>query len=98
MADEELRRRCLMQGPIPRFGAAERICSDETYIHPEKGEVCVCKYHWDRIEAGLDKIPKLRRHRDYDGVGLAPWLRQRRSHRRSWRRAIPVEGGWSRFR
>jgi hypothetical protein len=50
------------------------LCQQERFTHPEKGELCVCEEHWLEIEAGIRRVPPLRKNIDYVSTSHKPFL------------------------
>ncbi len=54
MTDIPKHLRCEMEG-----------CADERYLHPQRGPLCVCETHMQLVEAGVMRVPPIRKMRDY---------------------------------
>lgn len=49
-------------------------CPNPRWIHPEKGELVLCKEHAEEVFAGVAKAPPLRRRIDYSPIGRKTFL------------------------
>lgn len=49
-------------------------CTEERWIHPEKGSLCLCREHAIPVLEGREKAPPLRMTFDYQSVGRKTFL------------------------
>lgn len=52
----------------------EEYCTQPRWIHPERGELVLCKGHAEAVFRGEAKAPPLRRTRDYQSIGRKTFL------------------------
>lgn len=52
----------------------EEGCHGKRWVHPEKGELVLCRDHGELVLAGLAKAPPIRRGFDYQSVGRKTFL------------------------
>lgn len=57
---------CLRGHYLERVDTPFFPCSAPRWLHPEKGELVLCREHGLEVEAGLCKAPPLRKNRDYE--------------------------------
>lgn len=60
--------------PLCQMQEAGRPCNEPRWTHPERGRLCVCAYHYGLIEAGVMRVPPLRRNIDYISTGRKTFL------------------------
>jgi hypothetical protein len=61
--------------PVYKPGICMReYCGDSRWIHPEKGEMVLCRHHTEEVMRGEAKAPPLRRHLDYISTARKTFL------------------------
>lgn len=49
-------------------------CTEERWVHPEKGPLCLCEFHAKDVLEGREKAPPLRMTHDYVATGRKTFL------------------------
>ena len=50
------------------------MCQNHKWEHPEKGWLCVCEEHFREIDAGIRRVPPLRKHLDYCSISRRTFI------------------------